>query len=87
MIELKWRARYLAWVPILRSSSSSSDSGSNIAVSPTCELGITLYQILFEEFGDAMQRQEIVGRLVTHVGSGLTTGSGGGGITERWTRP
>ena len=51
-------------------------------MSPPCELGITLYQILFEEFGDAMQRQEIVGRLVTHVGSGLTAGSGGGGNGE-----
>lgn len=42
----------------------SSDSAS-------CELGVILYEILFEEFKEPMQRQEIVGSLVTHVGSGV----------------
>ncbi|KAL7541555.1 hypothetical protein ACHAXR_011033 [Thalassiosira sp. AJA248-18] len=61
---------------LLRSSSSSSsslggDSSSSSGASSSCELGVTLYQILFQEFGEPMQRQEIVGALVTHVGSGV----------------
>ena len=35
------------------------------------ELGVTLYEILFEEFKEPMQRQEVVGSLVTHVASGV----------------
>jgi hypothetical protein len=31
--------------------------------------------VLFEEFRDPMQRQEVVGSLVTHVGSGVSVGS------------
>ncbi len=59
---------------LLRSSSSST-SLSDIAAAAggraACELGVTLYEILFEEFPEPMHRQEIVGCLVTHVGSGV----------------
>lgn len=34
-------------------------------------LGAELYGVLFEEFREPMQRQEVVGSLVTHVGSGV----------------
>ena len=67
------------------SSSSSSSSSSSAAVAAgcggggggasACELGVTLYGVLFEEFRDPMQRQEVVGSLVTHVGSGVSVGS------------
>ncbi|KAL7552476.1 hypothetical protein ACHAWF_016165 [Thalassiosira exigua] len=42
-------------------------------------LGVALYEILFREFAEPMQRQEIVGSLVTHVGSGLVGGGKVGG--------
>jgi len=44
---------------------------SNVEGSSTVELGVTLYQLLFHEFWEPMQRQEVVGSLVTHVGSGV----------------
>jgi len=59
---------------LLRSSSSLSpleSSGGGAA----CELGVTLYEILFEDFHEPLQRQEIVGSLVTHVGSGVGVNS------------
>ena len=34
-------------------------------------LGVALYEVLFWEFAEPMQRQEVVGSLVTHVGSGV----------------
>ena len=34
-------------------------------------LGAALYALLFAEFAEPMQRQEVVGSLVTHVGSGV----------------
>jgi Fanconi anemia group D2 protein len=37
----------------------------------TCELGVTLYDVLFSEFKEPMQRQEVVGSLATHVGAGV----------------
>ena len=40
------------------------------------ELGVTLYELLFEEFNEPMQRQEIVGSLVTHVGGGVGVKAG-----------
>ena len=56
---------------LLRGSSSTSplsDAGGGRAA---CELGVTLYEVLFDEFSEPMHRQEIVGSLVTHVGSGV----------------
>jgi len=52
--------------------SASSGGGTGGATN----LGITLYTILFEEFSEPMQRQEIVGSLVTHVGSGVGVNGG-----------
>lgn len=59
-------------------SSSSSDGvagGGGGGGGAACELGVTLYEVLFEEFREPMQRQEIVGSLVTHVGSGVSARS------------
>ena len=68
---------------LLRTSSSSlldstagGGGGSSSSCGSACDLGITLYEILFEEFNEPMQRQEIVGRLVTHVGSGVNVNMG-----------
>ncbi|KAJ9686029.1 hypothetical protein PVL29_015082 [Vitis rotundifolia] len=36
------------------------------------DFGIHMYSILFEEFVDTYSRQEILGALVTHVGSGIS---------------
>eukprot|EP00984_Skeletonema_dohrnii_P018378 scaffold8562_cov102-Skeletonema_dohrnii-CCMP3373.AAC.5 len=36
-----------------------------------CELGVTLYEILFEDFKDPMQRSDVVSSLVTHICSGV----------------
>jgi len=58
---------------LLRSSSSTSSLDVSISTGgrAACELGVTLYEILFEEFPEPMHRQELVGSLVTHVGSGV----------------
>jgi len=71
---------------LLRTSSSGSSldssagsgvgGGSSSSCGAACDLGVTLYGILFEEFNEPMQRQEIVGRLVTHVGSGVNVNMG-----------
>ena len=58
------------------SSSLSSDSSMGGGGGAACDLGVTLYEILFEEFHEPMQRQEVVGSLVTHVGSGVSVKSG-----------
>ncbi|KAL3799645.1 hypothetical protein ACHAW5_004516 [Stephanodiscus triporus] len=65
---------------LLRVQSSSSSDGAAAGVGgggggAACELGVTLYEVLFEEFREPMQRQEIVGSLVTHVGSGVSARS------------
>ena len=39
-------------------------------------MGAALYGVLFEEFREPTQRQEVVGSLVTHVGSGVGTKPG-----------
>ncbi|KAM7511790.1 hypothetical protein LguiB_010665 [Lonicera macranthoides] len=36
------------------------------------DFGIRIYKCLFEEFADTYSRQEILGALVTHVGSGIS---------------
>ncbi|XP_058097444.1 uncharacterized protein LOC131242659 isoform X2 [Magnolia sinica] len=36
------------------------------------EFGIYMYMCLFEEFADTYSRQEILGALVTHIGSGIS---------------
>lgn len=36
-----------------------------------CELGVTLYEILFEEFNEPMQRTDVVSSLISHVCSGV----------------
>lgn len=36
-----------------------------------CELGVTLYEILFQEFKDSMQRSDVISSLVTHICSGV----------------
>ncbi|VFQ69298.1 unnamed protein product [Cuscuta campestris] len=36
------------------------------------EFGIHMYKCLFEEFADSYSRQELLGALVTHVGSGIS---------------
>eukprot|EP00985_Skeletonema_marinoi_P011398 scaffold5417_cov136-Skeletonema_marinoi.AAC.4 len=36
-----------------------------------CELGVTLYEVLFEDFKDPMQRSDVVSSLVTHICSGV----------------
>ena len=36
-----------------------------------CELGVTLYEILFQDFKDPIQRSDVVSSLVTHVCSGV----------------
>ena len=71
---------------LLRTSSSGSSldssagsgvgGGSSSSCGAACDLGVTLYGVLFEEFSEPMQRQEIVGRLVTHVGSGVNVNMG-----------
>ena len=48
-----------------------ADSLLRCSESEGCELGVTLYEVLFEEFKEPMQRQEVVGSLVTHVGAGV----------------
>ncbi|XP_019161655.1 PREDICTED: Fanconi anemia group D2 protein homolog isoform X2 [Ipomoea nil] len=35
------------------------------------EFGIHMYKCLFEEFADSFSRQELLGALITHVGSGI----------------
>lgn len=42
-------------------------SSDNVA----CELGVTLYEILFQEFKDSMQRSDVISSLVTHICSGV----------------
>jgi len=64
---------------LLRCPSSSSSSDSSMGGGgggDACDLGVTLYEVLFEEFHEPMQRQEVVGSLVTHVGSGVSVKSG-----------
>jgi Fanconi anemia group D2 protein len=56
---------------LLRSPSSSEGGGGGGAN----ELGVTMYELLFEIFREPMQRQEVVGSLVTHVGSGVSVKS------------
>ncbi|KAL3790149.1 hypothetical protein HJC23_009586 [Cyclotella cryptica] len=50
-----------------------ADSLLRCTDSEGCEMGVTLYEVLFEEFKEPMQRQEVVGSLVTHVGAGVGT--------------
>jgi Fanconi anemia group D2 protein len=54
-------------------SSSALDLADGLVRSPEAEargLGGFLYSEMFEEFHDPVQRQEVVGSLVTHVASG-----------------
>ncbi|OMO97001.1 hypothetical protein CCACVL1_04714 [Corchorus capsularis] len=37
------------------------------------DFGIYMYTLLFQEFADAYSRQEVLGALVTHVGSGVSS--------------
>ncbi|KAL3808327.1 hypothetical protein ACHAXA_004056, partial [Cyclostephanos tholiformis] len=60
---------------LLRSPSSSDAVGGGGGYGGANELGVTMYEILFEIFREPMQRQEIVGSLVTHVGSGVSVKS------------
>ena len=39
--------------------------------SAVCELGVTLYEILFEDFNDPMEQSDVVSSLVTHICAGV----------------